>query len=162
MDERSFDALYDRTAAPLRGYVARALGDRTRADDIVQETYLRLLRSPPRTDDVQQLRAIVYRIASNLIVDHWRQSSREQPMPEDGVVDVTVPAADASLRVDMTRMFSQLAVQQRQMLWLAYVEGADHREIAAALGLRERSVRVLLFRARRKLARLLGYDVQRR
>ena len=83
-------------------------------------------------------------------------------MPEVGVVDVTVPAADASLRVDMTRMFSQLAVQQRQMLWLAYVEGADHREIAAALGLRERSVRVLLFRARRKLARLLGYDVQRR
>lgn len=120
MDERSFDALYDRIAAPLRGYVARALGDRTRADDIVQETYLRLLRSPPRTDDVQELRAIVYRIASNLIVDHWRQSRREQPMPEDRVVDVAVPAADASLRVDMTRMFSHLAVQQRQMLWLAY------------------------------------------
>jgi RNA polymerase sigma-70 factor (ECF subfamily) len=40
-------------------------------------------------------------------------------------------------------------------MWLAYVEGADHREIAAALGLRERSVRVLLHRARRKLATLL-------
>jgi RNA polymerase sigma-70 factor (ECF subfamily) len=40
-------------------------------------------------------------------------------------------------------------------MWLAYVEGADHREIAAALGLRERSVRVLLHRARRKLAALI-------
>jgi RNA polymerase sigma-70 factor (ECF subfamily) len=40
-------------------------------------------------------------------------------------------------------------------MWLAYVEGADHREIAAALGLRERSIRVLLHRVRRKLAGLL-------
>jgi RNA polymerase sigma-70 factor (ECF subfamily) len=40
-------------------------------------------------------------------------------------------------------------------MWLAYVEGADHCEIAETLGLREASVRVLLFRARRKLAHLL-------
>jgi RNA polymerase sigma-70 factor (ECF subfamily) len=40
-------------------------------------------------------------------------------------------------------------------LWLAYFEGFDHGEIAAALGLREKSVRVLLFRARRKLALIL-------
>ena len=41
------------------------------------------------------------------------------------------------------------------MLWLAYVEGFDHSEIAAALGISEGSVRVLLFRARRKMATLL-------
>jgi RNA polymerase sigma-70 factor (ECF subfamily) len=55
----------------------------------------------------------------------------------------------------MTRVFEQLRPQQRQLMWLAYVEGADHREIAAALGLREQSVRVLLHRARQKLATLL-------
>jgi RNA polymerase sigma-70 factor (ECF subfamily) len=60
-----------------------------------------------------------------------------------------------ALRLDMTRVFQQLNMQQRQMMWLAHVEGADHREIAAALGLREGSVRVLLHRARRKLASLL-------
>jgi RNA polymerase sigma-70 factor, ECF subfamily len=59
------------------------------------------------------------------------------------------------LRLDMIRMFQQLTPQQRQMMWLAYVEGADHREIAAALGLREGSVRVLLHRARRRLASLI-------
>ena len=56
---------------------------------------------------------------------------------------------------DMARVFEQLTPQQRQLMWLAHVEGADHREIAAALGLREGSVRVLLHRTRRKLARLL-------
>jgi len=56
----------------------------------------------------------------------------------------------------MARVFEQLRPQQRQLMWLAYVEGAEHREIAAALGLRQGSVRVLLHRARRKLAALLG------
>ena len=55
----------------------------------------------------------------------------------------------------MTRTFQRLRPQQRQLLWLAYVEGADHHEIARALGLRPLSVRVLLFRARRKLAQLI-------
>jgi len=55
----------------------------------------------------------------------------------------------------MTRVFGELKPQQRQMLWLSYVEGADHREIAAATGVREGSVRVLLHRARKKLASLL-------
>jgi len=62
---------------------------------------------------------------------------------------------DVPLRIDMARVFGQLKAQQRQLMWMAYVEGADHREIAAALNLGERSVRVLLHRARRKLAGLL-------
>ena len=62
---------------------------------------------------------------------------------------------DPALRVDMMRVFGQLKPQQRQLMWLAYVEGASHLEIATALGLRERSVRVLLHRARRRLAALL-------
>jgi RNA polymerase sigma-70 factor (ECF subfamily) len=52
-------------------------------------------------------------------------------------------------------VFGELKPQQRQMLWLSYVEGSDHREIATALGVREGSVRVLLHRARKKLASLL-------
>jgi RNA polymerase sigma-70 factor (ECF subfamily) len=52
-------------------------------------------------------------------------------------------------------LFARLKPQERDLLWLAYVEGFDHREIAAALHLAEKSVLVLLFRARPKLARLL-------
>jgi RNA polymerase sigma-70 factor (ECF subfamily) len=57
---------------------------------------------------------------------------------------------------DAMAMFAQLKPQEQSLLWLAYVEGFDHREIAATLRLREKSVRVLLFRARRRLAALLG------
>jgi RNA polymerase sigma-70 factor (ECF subfamily) len=51
---------------------------------------------------------------------------------------------------------SGLKPRERAMLWLAYAEGASHREIAEVLGLGEGSMKTLLFRARRKLAMLLG------
>jgi RNA polymerase sigma-70 factor (ECF subfamily) len=155
IDEPGFEAFYRWTAAPLRAYVVRAIGSVTPADDIVQESFLRLLRAPPPTDDPGQLRAYLFRIASNLIRDHWRREDRERKSAESHSSEPVSVSPDISLRVDMTRMFERLRPQQRQLMWLAYVEGSDHAEIAAALGLGERSVRVLLHRARRKLAALL-------
>lgn len=155
LDERTFQILYSRTASPLRAYVVRVLGSATPADDIVQDAYLRLLRTPPATRDPDQLRAFLFRIASNLIHDHWRRQRRERDASDPHAADRETAGPDIALRLDMVRLFEQLRPQQRQLMWLAYVEGADHREIAAALGLRERSVRVLLHRARRKLAALI-------
>jgi RNA polymerase sigma-70 factor (ECF subfamily) len=57
---------------------------------------------------------------------------------------------------DFTRAMSRLKPRERAMLWLAYAEGASHREIADVLGLRPTSLKPMLFRARRKLAELLG------
>jgi len=155
MDERSFHAFYATTASPLRAYVARVLGEMSQADDIVQESYLRVLRMPSVPDEAQQLRAILFRVASNLIADHWRRRRRERRGIETRPVPPAASCPDPALRVDMMRVFGQLKPQQRQLMWLAYVEGASHLEIATALGLRERSVRVLLHRARRRLAALL-------
>jgi RNA polymerase sigma-70 factor (ECF subfamily) len=154
IDEQAFQVLYRRTAGSLRAYAARVIGNASYADDIVQESYLRLVRSPPATDDPQQLRAWLFRIASRLIVDHWRRGRLERGRPDSLAAQATA-GPDMPLRLDMARVFERLNPQQRQLMWLAYVEGADHREIAAALGLRETSVRVLLFRTRRRLARLL-------
>jgi RNA polymerase sigma factor (sigma-70 family) len=86
IDEQAFSVLYRRTAPALRAYAARVLGSSTHADDIVQESYLRLVRSPPATGDPQRLRAFLFRVASRLIVDHWRRSakSRCQTRPISG------------------------------------------------------------------------------
>jgi len=155
MDEESFDALYRLTAAPLRAYVARVLGNATQADDIVHDAYLRLLRNPPATRDTRELRAFVFRIASNLITDSWRRGRHERGGRDERGDALHTSEPNVALQLDMARLFERLRPQQRQLMWLAYVEGADHREIAAALGLRERSIRVLLHRVRRKLAGLL-------
>ena len=154
MNEASFQSFYATTAGSLRAYVARTLGDFGQVDDIVQETYLRVLRTENIPDDPVQVRKIAFRIASNLMVDEWRRRKRTTPQA-DAATEPAAAGPDQALRLDMTRVFGELKPQQRQMLWLSYVEGADHREIAAAIGVREGSVRVLLHRARRKLASLL-------
>ena len=98
---------------------------------------------------------LLIRIASNLMVDHWRRTRHERS--ETGAaLEAVAHGRDLSLRLDMARVFAALRPEQRQLVWLAYVEGASHKEIGAAIGVRERSVRVLLHRAKRKLAGLLG------
>lgn len=153
MDERAFQTIYRQTAVPLRRYAARVMGSVTQADDVVQETYLRLLRQSPSTEDPREIRAWLFRIASNLIIDYWRRHKHEAPAAEASERQGHDP--DAALRIDMARTFQRLRPQERQLMWLAHVEGASHREIAGALGLSEGSIRVLLSRARRKLADLL-------
>src|SRR5262249_20797861 len=152
IDEQAFHALYRRTAGSLRTYAARVLGNATYADDIVQETYLRLVRSPPGTDDPQQVRAFLFRVARRPINHYWRRGRHELGRADQSLDACSAAGPDIPLRLDMARVFARLTPQQRQLMWLAYVEGADHREIATALGLRERSVRVILHRTRRKLA----------
>ncbi len=153
ISDTTFASLYQETATPLRKYVSRCLGCIGPADDIVQEAYLRLLRCPPPTEDARELRAYLFGIASNLMADQWRKRRSEAAAVPDAV---TAAEPDAALQLDMQRNFLQLRPLDRQLLWLAYVEGASHREIAASLGLREASIRVLLSRAREKLLTLLG------
>lgn len=154
MDEAAFQAFYRETASKLAGYIRRAANDAALADDIFQEAFLRFLRTCPPGLDERQKRAYLYRTATSLLVDHWRRAKRERlwslltPFKE-GVLD------QSEIGPDMKQMFAMLKPQEQALLWMAYVEGFDHREIAAALELREKSVRVLLFRARKKMAGIL-------
>jgi len=148
MDEPIFEEIYTATARPLWAYVARISGSATAADDIVQETYLRFLNSPPKTGDAKPY---LYKIATNLVYDRFRRLKHESKRED-------FPAASEAAfegEAEMMQVFGRLKEQERALLWLAYVEGYEHREIAGILKLNSMSVRVLLFRARRKLAQLL-------
>src|ERR1700685_4284275 len=70
MDEETFHLFYERTARPLRGYLIRVLNDSAAADDLLQESYLRLLKAklPDGASD-EHLKNYLFRIATNLIKD---------------------------------------------------------------------------------------------
>src|SRR6185436_10919461 len=89
LDEARFRALYDATAARLRGYLRRVCGDAALADDILQETYLRLLRAHPGRGPETENAAYVFKIATNLLYDHWRRQRRERRL--FGLWPVAVP-----------------------------------------------------------------------
>jgi RNA polymerase sigma-70 factor (ECF subfamily) len=64
-------------------------------------------------------------------------------------------ADGAARRVDLSRAMARLKPRERDLLWLAYAQGSSHREIADVLGLRTSSIKLLLFRARRRLASMM-------
>jgi RNA polymerase sigma-70 factor (ECF subfamily) len=155
LGEAEFRAFHERTARSLAAYLRRSLPAED-VDDAVQEAYLRLLRTPHASLPIDERRAYLYRIAANLVNDAWR-ARKKQPAAA-GLEPDALPARASSdaVRLDVSRAMSRLRVQERTMLWLAYVEQASHREIASALSVTEGSVRVLLSRARQKLAAALG------
>ena len=153
MDEASFRLFYERSAPRLFTYLLRVSGERALAEDLLQESYCRFLSSKrPEMDEASQ-QSYLLRITSNLMRDRWRRH-RESQMPEKlPELATNLPQLDRQLA--LRQAFQQLKVRERKLLWLAYVEGSNHKEIAQATGLRPASVRPLLFRARRKLANLL-------
>lgn len=152
MDQAAFKAFYQKTAPRLRAYIARNCGSIDSADDILQEVFLRFLRIQKEMDE-HSMRAYLYRTTDSLIVDNWRRRQREMAGNIQLPLRGERPGCD--MHDDVKILFSQLKPPQRSLLWLAYVEGCDHREIAAAAGLKEGSVRVLLFMARKALVGLL-------
>jgi RNA polymerase sigma-70 factor (ECF subfamily) len=158
MDEEAFRGFYERTARSLRAYLARVTGDRALADDLLQESYYRFLRSRTGYASEAHRRNALFRIATNLIHDS-RRRARVAPLITDGTALHTATApggSEATERAtDLRRAMSHLKPRERALLWLAYEQGSSHREIAESLGLRTGSVKLLLFRARRRLAALL-------
>jgi RNA polymerase sigma-70 factor (ECF subfamily) len=160
MDEEAFRGFYDRNARGLWAYLARVTGDREQADDLLQETFYRFLRAASTFESETHRRNSLYRIATNLAHDARRQSLVRAPVISAGNDIENVSTGDQAgateRSADVTRALSSLKPRERAMLWLAYAEGASHGEIAGALGIRVASLKPMLFRARRKLAALLG------
>jgi len=162
MDEDAFRAFYDRTARSVWSYLARITGDRALADDLLQESYYRFLRAERRFDNESHRRNYLFRIATNLAHDRRRRGRRAVSVPvpaenEPGaLVDRSDLAGDTERRTDLARAMATLKPREREMLWLAYAQGSSHEEIAESLGVRKASIKILLFRARRRLAAALG------
>lgn len=153
ISENEFNRLYEATSGDLWRYIARMTGDATLADDIFQKTFFRFLRSNPTIESEVHVRALLFRIATNLVIDHWRQQKRERQW--FSTVEPIAFRPDPGFTRDVRRLLGQMKPQQRALLWLAHAEERTHEEIAEMLGVGERSVRVLLFRARKRFAELL-------
>ena len=163
MGDDEFRAFYERTARPLWAYLSRITGDRQQSDDLLQEAYYRFYRAGARHESESHRRNSLFQIATNLVRDAARRAKHQQEVPlsddsDEGTMELPVSHPvdqHATARTDLGRAMKKLEPVQRELLWLAYAEGASHEEIAEILGLRAISVRTLLLRARRKLATIL-------
>jgi len=162
MNSERFASFYERSARPLWAYLARVSGDPSLADDLMQESYVRFLCASSPCDGEVDSRRYLFRIASNLLRDHWRRpgTTSIDDLPENLFV-----AADTSDQLDSWALLepamARMRPRDRQLLWLAHAENYSHSEIAQITGLATPSIRLLLFRARRKIARILKQQTER-
>lgn len=155
LDERAFAACYQQHSRALWAYLFRVTGKVSDADDLVQEAFCRLLQAEVGGLGDVELRRYLFRIGSNLLADRWRRAAQEASWLDRlrGTTEAHVPPEydDA-----VAREFAALRPRERALLWLAYVEGESHEDIAKALGLSRGSIKVLLSRARGRLRELLA------
>ncbi len=155
VDERFFESFYRRSARMLWNRLYRLTGDAAKSDDLLQKAFIQFLRSADASRSEPELRSYLFTIATRLTCDEWRREQRERapgwfPFGRD-----RSPAEDVEMRRDVGEVFANLGARERIMLWMAHVDEAPHDEIADAVGVQRASVKVLLFRARKKLAELL-------
>jgi RNA polymerase sigma-70 factor, ECF subfamily len=156
MDESAFRLFYEQTSRPLLRYLMAMTRAQDLAEDLLQEAYCRFLTVRLPALDERQARSYLFRIATNLLHDRWRHTRED--FPPDDSWDLSSPPPHLERKIGLRQAFDRLKPRERQLLWLAYVEGSNHQEIAESTGLRPGSIRLLLYRARRRLAQLIGRD----
>lgn len=167
-EETALDEIVARKTQPLLAMVTRMVGDLEEARDVVQVTFLRLWEHRDRYDPKWAPNTWIYRIASNLAIDHLRarrtRSSSEEPLTVHlrqiaGGEGATQRGLDGLQQREIERIFHELAAdlgdKQRQAFVLREIEGLESHEVAAIIGCRPSTVRNHVFSARRALQQAL-------
>lgn len=157
MSAGEFDRSVAGFSAKLRGFIRRRVCDDATADDLTQETLLKVYRSRAALRDGQRLEAWVYRIARTTIVDHFRRQRVTEQLPESvfaeprDEVDQFREAVMFSMRV----FLEALPGAYREPVRLAELEGLPLAKIALRLGLSVTAVKSRVRRGRAMLKRRL-------
>ncbi len=161
LDEHALSEIYQALSPCLYRYAYRLLGNAFDAEDIVAETFQRLLLALRHGNGPRRyLSAYLYRIAHNLITDRYRRrSSPDMPFDESlEASDDARPEISAPLHMAQERArvaLWQLTPEQRLVITLKYFEGQSNEEVAEALGKPIGAVKSLQHRALESLRRIL-------
>ena len=156
-DPGAFEVLLRRHRAPLFTFLLRMLGDRERAEDLAQETFLRIVKGAQAWEHRARFQTWLFTIARNLCVDQARRDrfrradslDAEGPDGEQAMVD-SVPgreidpgrgAESARLRPVLQQALLSLPVEQREVFVLREQAGVPFKEIAAMVGVNENTVK---------------------
>jgi RNA polymerase sigma-70 factor (ECF subfamily) len=157
---RSFDELALRYKRRLFVYLRPRLGSDEDAEDMVQETFLKLYRNIQGYDPAFRFSTWLYTSANRLAISSYRRTQRAKkslgPRVEAEPVDVAADAGATTRSSEIWQAARSLGGSQFRVLWLRYGEDLTVEEIAVALGKSRLAVRLLLHRGRTNLMRRIG------
>ncbi len=169
-DVEAFGDLYEHYLPEIYRYVFYRVGERQEAEDLTETVFLNVWQALPRfrVGEVS-FRSWLYRVAHNLLVDHYRTTkptidlAQEMPL-QDPSPSPEQQVMDLERQSQIARWLAQLPPDYQQVLTLRFVNGLSHAQAAEVMGRTEGAVRVLQHRALRALRRLRlkeqGHDDQ--
>jgi RNA polymerase sigma-70 factor (ECF subfamily) len=160
-DRDAFADLVDRHKDAVVSYLTRLTGSRDRAEDLAQETFLRLFRSAGDYTEQGYLRAYLYRIATNLVRSEERRERRLRLLtpflPREEHAEPAGPSGllRRELRQEVAAAVAKLPLRYRVPLVLHEIEGWSYVDIAQEIGCREGTVKSRVHRGRQQLKQKL-------
>lgn len=155
-----FDALWKKLYGPVHGYVLRQVRDRSVADDIVQEIFLKVYAHIDQLHDAVKLDGWLFQIARNAIADYFRQQSRAgRGIPESSVIEPSSSPEETNLTQQLAQWLPTaidfLPDVYRDALYLTEIEGLSQKEVAERLGLSYSGAKSRVQRGREKLKEIV-------
>ncbi|WP_127534707.1 RNA polymerase sigma factor [Paenibacillus kobensis] len=162
-EQACFEAFVNRHHAPLSGYLQRQLRDVQKAEDFVQETFLRLIKQLQNRSVPDNPQAWLYRVALNLCRDYWKSAQyqtdnrlmAELPEQQDTRSSVIELAERQETRQEVIRSLDGLPDVQKQIVMLRFFQDLKLQDIAETLQLPLGSVKTHLYKGLRKLKAVL-------
>lgn len=161
-DEFAFVALYNRYKGPVFAFCAKMLGDRALAQDVMQETFVRVYENRGRLLNAGSFKSWLFAIARNQCLNSLRRSKRHTAYDET-VSDIDASGGDTPFALLLkaeqieivNRFLNELSAEYREVLVLREYQNLSYEEIAAVTRNSVSSVKSRLFKARRKLGDFL-------
>ncbi|MBI4229926.1 MAG: sigma-70 family RNA polymerase sigma factor [Planctomycetes bacterium] len=171
LDAEAFEALYQRHARGLLNFFLRLSWDRQGADDLLQETFLRLWRSSARYQPIAKFRTFLFQIGKNLWLndlERFRRMPKRAPVGAEEVLEAPEPgvpggvedpmeaASRGELSERLVRAIARLSKPYRLVFVLGACQELPYREVAAILDIPEGTVKSRMFKACAALRQILG------
>jgi RNA polymerase sigma-70 factor (ECF subfamily) len=151
-NETALAALIDRYAASVHAYLLRHSGNREDADDLLQETWVRVARSAKSFDTARRFRSWIYGIATNLARDLFRRRmTRERALRDLATHPPAASGADSVDRSELREHIAKLPENMRAVLLLRYYEEMSEAEMAEVLNVPHGTIKSRLHAALRRL-----------
>lgn len=155
MTNAEFQSIFEANRDAVYGFAWRMTGSPETAEDIAQDCFLQLLKSPGRYDGKRgPIRAWLLGVARNLILKCWRSEGRWTSL-EDEAFAVNPPSGDCRVDERVAHAIQSLPPLQREVLILIEYEGLTLEEAAHAVSAEVGTVKARLHRARNNLRTVL-------
>ena len=158
-DQTAFEVFVHRYHAPIYQYIERLVKDSKKAEDLVQETFIRLIKQLQQKHIPTHPKAWLYRVATNLCKDYWKSAQYrseappvdELPVKKDEKASVVEIYEHQETRKEILHALSHLPESQQQIVMLRFYQDLKLKEIAEILDLPLGTVKSNLFHALKKL-----------